>query len=124
MSLINEYRATEQAIKELQQRLNDMGSNDALKVEMEFEEKLRTLMEEFGKSLGDIISLLDPDRAKRSPGARPPVKTRRQRVVSVYSNPHTGEKIQTKGGNNKVLKEWKAEYGADVVESWRKPAQA
>ncbi|WP_095158255.1 histone-like nucleoid-structuring protein, MvaT/MvaU family [Pseudomonas sp. Irchel 3E13] len=123
MSLINEYRATEQAIKELQQRLEDMGNNDALKVEMKFEEELRVLMTEFGKNLGDIIGLLDPDRAKRSPTARPPAKTRRERVVSVYSNPHTGEKIETKGGNHKRLKEWKSEYGAENVEAWRHPAQ-
>ncbi|MDG9812333.1 transcriptional regulator, partial [Pseudomonas juntendi] len=26
--------------------------------------------------------------------------------------------IETKGGNHKLLKEWKAQYGADEVESW------
>ncbi|EGH26812.1 hypothetical protein PSYMO_37207, partial [Pseudomonas amygdali pv. mori str. 301020] len=33
----------------------------------------------------------------------------------VYKHPKTGEVIETKGGNHKVLKEWKAEHGADVV---------
>ncbi|WP_373561863.1 hypothetical protein [Pseudomonas syringae] len=28
--------------------------------------------------------------------------------------------IETKGGNHRALKEWKAEHGADVVESWLK----
>jgi hypothetical protein len=28
------------------------------------------------------------------------------------------EVVETKGGNHKVLKEWKAEYGSDTVESW------
>jgi hypothetical protein len=52
MSLINEYRATEEAIKELQARLKN------------------------------------------------------------------GEVIETKGGNHKTLKEWKAKWGGDVVEGW------
>ncbi|WP_438266250.1 hypothetical protein [Edwardsiella tarda] len=26
--------------------------------------------------------------------------------------------VATKGGNHKVLKGWKAEYGTDEVESW------
>jgi hypothetical protein len=38
--------------------------------------------------------------------------------VKVYKNPHTGEVVETKGGNHKTLKEWKAEYGSDTVESW------
>jgi hypothetical protein len=48
-----------------------------------------------------------------------PIKaTRRERVVKVYKNPHTGETIETKGGNHRQLKEWKSEFGADTVESW------
>ncbi|WP_416235712.1 hypothetical protein [Pseudomonas aeruginosa] len=39
MSLINEYRATEEAIKELQERLKSLEQDDKLKKELEFEEK-------------------------------------------------------------------------------------
>jgi hypothetical protein len=45
---------------------------------------------------------------------------RRARQVKVYKNPHNGEVIETKGGNHKLLKEWKAEYGSGKVESWLK----
>lgn len=38
MSLINEYRATEEAIKELQERLKSLEQDDKLKKELEFEE--------------------------------------------------------------------------------------
>jgi len=41
MSLINEYRATEEAIKELQERLKSLSEDDKLKKELEFEGKLR-----------------------------------------------------------------------------------
>ena len=61
MSLINEYRATEEAIKELQERLKNLSQDDKLKKELEFEGKLRSLMGEYQKSLRDIIAMLDPE---------------------------------------------------------------
>lgn len=121
MSLINEYRATEEAIKELQARLKNLSQDDKLQTELEFEGKLRTLMGEYQKSLRDIIALLDPEakfsKAPRAPAAKVP-GTKRARKVKQYKNPHNGETIETKGGNHKVLKEWKAKWGGDVVESW------
>jgi len=121
MSLISEYRATEEAIKELQERLKSLSADDKLKKELEFEGKLRELMGEYQKSLRDIIALLDPDAAKagkvqRAAKAAPAPK--RARRVKQYKNPHSGEVIETKGGNHKTLKEWKAKWGSDTVESW------
>lgn len=124
MSLITEYRETEEALKSLKKRLEELDNSEELLVELEFEEKLRALMAEYQQNLGSIINLLDPDRSKRSNLPNPQVKTRRERTVSVYTNPHNGVSVETKGGNNKQLREWKTQYGADVVESWRKPAQA
>lgn len=120
MSLINEYRATEEAIKELQARLANLASDDKLKKEMEFEKKLRNLMAEYGKSLRDVIALLDPQaKSEKAPrGAAKPAGTKRARKVKQYKNPHNGEIIETKGGNHKTLKEWKAKWGGDVVEGW------
>lgn len=121
MSLINEYRATEEAIKELQARLKNLADDGKLQQELEFEKKLRELMAEFGKSLKDIIALLDPE-AKLNKAPRGAVVkatgTKRARKVKQYKNPHNGEVIETKGGNHKTLKEWKAKWGADTVESW------
>lgn len=45
--LIHEYRATEDAIRELQERLKSLSQNDKLKKEMEFEES-------FGNSWASI----------------------------------------------------------------------
>ena len=93
MSLINEYRATEEAIKELQARLKNLSQDDKLQTELEFEGKLRTLMGEYQKSLRDIIALLDPD-AKVGKSARgaavKPTGTKRARKVKQYKNPHNG----------------------------------
>lgn len=121
MSLINEYRATEEAIKELQARLKNLSEDNKLQTELEFEKKLRELMATYGKSLRDIIALLDPEaklnKAPRGAAAKP-AGTKRARKVKQYKNPHNGEVIETKGGNHKTLKEWKAKWGGDVVEGW------
>lgn len=120
MSLISEYRATEEAIKELQERLKNLSQDDKLKKELEFEGKLRELMAQYQKSLPDIVALLDAEgktrKATRAPKTQAP--TKRARRVKQYKNPHTGETIETKGGNHKTLKEWKGKWGADTVESW------
>ncbi len=115
MSLLNQYRETELALAELQERLQKLSSDDRLKAEIEFERKLRALMAEYGKSLPNVIAILDPQSVKK--GAAEPAK-RRERQEKIYTNPHNGEVVKTKGGNNKVLKAWKAEHGADVVEGW------
>ncbi|MBF7729817.1 histone-like nucleoid-structuring protein MvaT [Pseudomonas sp. N040] len=121
MSLINEYRDTEEAIKQLQARLNDLKQSEKLQKELEFEGKLRALMGEYNKALPDIIALLDPEsRAGKSVRAAKPVAGKRTRKMKQYANPNTGEVIETKGGNHKTLKEWKAKWGAAVVESWAK----
>jgi hypothetical protein len=121
MSLINEYRATEEAIKELQARLKNLSEDDKLQTELEFEGKLRTLMGEYQKSLRDITALLDPEAKNNKAPRTAPVKvtgTKRARKVKQYKNPHNGEVIETKGGNHKILKEWKAKWGGDEVEGW------
>ncbi len=117
MSKIQQLRATKEAIKELEERLAILSQDEGLQKELEFERRLRELMAEFGKSLRDINAILDPQSAraaapKASGRGRVPRKTKR------YSNPHNGEIIETKGGNHKQLKEWKAQWGNETVESW------
>jgi len=121
MSLINEYRSTQEAIEELQARLKNLAEDSNLQKELDFEKQLRKLMSDYGKSLRDVNAILDPSsRALRGPraGQRPAFGSKRQRKLKQYKNPNTGEVIETRGGNHRTLKEWKAKWGGDVVESW------
>lgn len=120
MSKLAEFRAAEKALADQLAYLESLKNDNSLKKEIEFEEKLKTLMGEYGKSLRDIVAILDPSAAGAASvrGGRASQSKRRERVVKVYKNPNTGEVVETKGGNHKVLKSWKAEYGSDVVESW------
>lgn len=117
MSKISEYRALEAQIAEQLKQLDTLKNNEALKREIEFEEKLRRLMVDYNVNLRGVIAILDPQVQGRA--ERQERGLRRQRQIKVYKNPETGEVIETKGGNHKVLKTWKEKYGAEKVESWQ-----
>lgn len=120
MSKLAEYRQLEKHLAEQLQALEALKGNDGLKKEIEFETKLRKLLDQYGFSLKHIINLLDPQTTTRHQSAAPAVSIRKPRELKVYKNPNTGEVIETKGGNHKALKEWKAKHGADTVEGWLK----
>lgn len=118
MSKIAEFRALEAQIEEHKQRLAALQGDEGLKKEIEFESKLRKLLAEYNQSLPGVIALLDPTAAKGRKAAVADKVVRRERTLKRYKNPQTGEVVETKGGNHKVLKSWKEEHGSDVVEGW------
>lgn len=118
MSRLAEFRQLEKHLAEQLAALEAMKGDEGLKREVEFETKLRELLAEYGYSLRNVIALLDPQASRRAPAATEKAGTRKPRSLKVYKNPHSGEVVETKGSNHKVLKEWKAEYGSDEVESW------
>ncbi|WP_427144063.1 histone-like nucleoid-structuring protein, MvaT/MvaU family [Pseudomonas nitroreducens] len=117
MSKLAEFKRLEAQLAEQLRQLDAMKNDNGLKKEIEFEEKLRALMAEYGVSVNGIRAILDPESTGRSTAGESG-KQRRQRAVKVYKNPETGEVVETKGGNHKVLKAWKEQFGGDVVEGW------
>lgn len=119
MSRLAEFRKLEQQLAAQMAELETLKNDSGLKKEIEFETKLRDLLGEYGYSLKHIISLLDPHASTRRMSAPVETKgTRKARSLKVYKNPHSGEVVETKGGNHKVLKDWKAEHGSEEVETW------
>jgi hypothetical protein len=120
MSRLAEFRKLEQQLAAQMAELETLKNDSGLKKEIEFETKLRDLLGEYSYSLRDVVNILDPQAGKGRKGAPvvPEKGTRRARTVKVYKNPHNGEVVETKGGNHKTLKAWKAEHGSDEVESW------
>jgi len=118
MSRLAEYRKLEEQLKSQMAELEAMRNDKSLKKDMEFEDKLRSLMGEYSSTLPSLINILDPQFGTRRAPVQQGPTPRRARQVKTYKNPHSGEIVATKGGNHKVLKGWKAEYGTDEVESW------
>lgn len=115
MSKIAEYKALEAQLAEQLKQLDALKNDKSMQREIEFENKLRALMGEYDINLRGLISILDP---QAEPTAARSTSTKAPRKFKTYKNPNTGEVVETKGGNHKVLKAWKTEFGADVVEGW------
>src|SRR5438045_2463125 len=118
MSKLAEFRQLEKNLAEQLQALEALKDDAGLKKEIEFETKLRALLAEYGYSLKDVINLLDPQSRRRAPSVESKAGSRKPRQVKVYKNPNTGEVVETKGGNHKTLKAWKAQHAYATVESW------
>jgi len=120
MSLLLQYRETEAELKRLKEHLDSLSSSDELKQDLKFVEELDALMQTYGKRPRDVVAAVAPDLLQQKASAAPDEQSnpRRARNIKVYRHPETNEIIETKGGNHKVLKAWKAQYGADTVESW------
>ncbi len=119
MSKLAEFKALEAQLAAQLKQLDALKNDGELKREIEFEEKLRDLMAEYGIGLRNIIDILEPEANRSSASAAPAAASqRRQRQLKVYKNPETGETVETKGGNHKVLKAWKEQYGSEQVEGW------
>lgn len=89
---------------------------------LEFLNRLNNLAEKYQFQSRDIILLLDPSYGgyvSNEVQFNALIPKRKPRQVKCYRNPHTGEVLETRGANHKLLKQWKAEYGAKVVEDWR-----
>lgn len=117
MSKLVEFRNLERHLKEQMALLATMENDPHLQNEVEFEQRLRSLLGEYGKSLRDVKALLDPKSVQKPVAARQK-QTRKARMVKRYRNPLTGEVVESKGGNNKMLGAWKAQFGAEKVETW------
>lgn len=118
MSRLVEFRQLEQKLAEQLAELEAMKGSSELQHEIEFEKKLRDLLAKYNYSLRDVINILDPLAGRVSVEPEAAKATRKAREVKVYKNPNNGGIIETKGGNHRLLKEWKAKYGAEEVEAW------
>lgn len=115
MSLLSKYALLEAQRKQIEEQMRALESNKEMKVELEFKTDLEKVMKKHNKTASDVVELLNPLDTKHK---IVPKTVRRPRKTKIYKNPETGEVVETKGGNNKILREWKDEYGAETVESW------
>lgn len=119
MSRIAEYRKLEAELERQRGELERRQNDPELQKDIAFEAKLQALLLTYKMGLMDVISILEPGYAPGKEGRVSMQKrSRRPREVKVYRNPLTGETVESKGGNNKMLGEWKARFGSEEVESW------
>lgn len=120
MTKINDYYQKKELMDKLAREIEALEKDQALKKEFEFQEKLKGLMSDYGKSAKDLLKTLatiDPSVAGKIDGSAS-TDGRKRRPLKTYKNPHTGEVVKTRGGNHKVLNAWREKYGKETVNSW------
>lgn len=115
--LVTQHREIEAQILSLQSQLTVIERDPLYAKEVEFEEKLVSLLDEYGKDLRDVTQILDPEAESPQPRLRGP-RPGTLRPTLIYKNPNTGEVIESGSGNNRILKKWKAEYPSVDLKEW------
>jgi hypothetical protein len=127
---LKELRAKEARLAKLTEELKALESDKELKTDLKLREEVEALLEKYKRSpsvLAELFDLKGGRRAGKGAGrgrgraaGAGPGRKRRRRKLKIYTNPHTGEVIKTRGANHNILKAWKAEHGPETVESWVK----
>lgn len=107
---------------QIEKELKSIEKSAAFKKENAVSRALNNLMKKHGCSKNDLISILqgqDESSAKRGKKANATSgASRKPRKLKIFRNPNTGETVETRGGNHKVLKAWKAEYNLTSIDDW------
>ncbi|EAZ97232.1 histone-like nucleoid-structuring protein, MvaT/MvaU family [Marinobacter sp. ELB17] len=123
MAKITEYYKKKQLMEQLIDELSKLEDDESLKKDLVFERKIKELLADEDKSAKDamdVLLIIDPTLAPVShqTGSQDATPSGTRRALKKYTNPHTGEVVKTRGGNQKTLREWRAEFGAEAVHSW------
>ena len=119
MKATSKKAAVEKKMAQLEKELKTIENSAAFKKENAVKRALDGLMNKHGCSKNDLITLLQSDKSKPlKRGKKPAATTRKRRKLKVFKNPETGETIETRGGNHKILKKWKSKYGLTTVDDW------
>ena len=123
MSKISTYYEKQRMQEQLARELEELEKDKELSRELEFKDKLQELMSQYGKSADqmlEVMSAIEPKIAKKlgANAGSGSAQDKPKRPLKTYRNPHTGEVVETRGGNQKTLKAWREQYGKEQVDSW------
>ena len=107
------------ALAKLKKEIETLEKSESYKNEQSLIRGVEKILSKHGKTKAELITFLSDGSATMA--SEKPAKSkaaRKQRKLKVYKNPHTYEVIETRGGNHKVLKAWKAEYLTQNIEEW------
>ena len=118
-SLLSQYMDKERQLEKLRAELENLEGSEALKADLAFKSELEELLKRHGKTAQEAVEVLDPNYSAEDtqPQTGGP-QQRKKRKLKVFENPHTKERVETRGGNQKTLKAWKEEFGEDTVNGW------
>ena len=119
MKVTSKKVAIEKQMARLEKELKSIESSAAYKKENAIKHALTNLMKKHGCTNNDLIALLQEggsDLVRR--GKKTRATKRKPRKLKIFRNPETGETIETRGGNHKVLKAWKSQHNLENIDAW------
>ena len=109
----------EAALAKLKIEIANLEKSESYKNEQSLIRGVEKLLHKFGKTKAELIAYLsDGKTTKVTAKKAESTNARKRRKLKIYKNPLTNETIETRGGNHKVLKAWKAQYPAQNIEEW------
>ena len=119
MRSINKKAQMEASLAKLKKEIELLEKSESYKKEQALIKGVENLLTKHGKTKSELIAFLNNE-------TKNPKKTkliekkskRKQRKLKVYKNPVTEEIIETRGGNHRVLKAWRAKYPMQNIEAW------
>jgi len=119
MKITTKKAAIEKQMAQLEKELKNIENSPAFKKENAVKRALSSLMKKHAYSQNDLIALLQDDQTESLKRRKKPAATKRKpRKLKVFKNPETGETVETRGGNHKILKAWKAQYSLNNIDDW------
>ena len=120
MNISKRKAALEKQKAQIEKELKNIERSAAFKKENAIRRSLDILMKKHGCSKNDLIVLLQGSSSACAKSGRKPTKasTRKPRMLKIYENPTTGETVETRGGNHKVLNAWREKYKSANIEDW------
>ena len=121
MKISTKKAQLEKQLVQLEKELKSIENSAAFRKENAVKKALASLMKKHGCSKTDLIALLQNDTSAPAKRRRAPTKaksSRKPRKLKIFKNPNTGETVETRGGNHKVLKAWKAKYKLTNIDDW------
>ena len=117
MRSITKKAQMEAALDKLKKEIANLEQSESYKNEQSLIRGVEKLLNKFGKTKAELIAFLSDGKTSTTEKAKSQ-NPRKQRKLKIYKNPLTDETIETRGGNHKVLKAWKAQYPAQNIEEW------
>ena len=118
MKVTTKKVAIEKQLAKLERELKSIENSAAFKKENAIKRALASLMKKHSCSKNDLITLLQGDESAPVKRGKKPAVTRKPRKLKIFKNPKTGETVETRGGNHKVLKAWKSQYKLENINAW------
>jgi len=137
MATIADFKAAERALAIQFTAFEEMKQNPELRKALELDAALEAFCIEHKTSRAALYELLaldiEPQKKQVKKPAATPAKPAASKPASkpagkraapvmkvrVFANPHTGEELTVRGNRDGKFNQWNAEYGADVVRSWK-----